>query len=141
MFDLGGGELLLILVAVLLLFGPKKLPDLAQRLGKGAHQFRKAQQDFTEQINTAIYEEQRKQNKRKAPPTATNTVARDSTSISIPSGTPGSETEPVQTNVSEADAAPADSAERIAPLNVNNPNPLPEGEVTEPQKSDVDPKE
>jgi TatA/E family protein of Tat protein translocase len=51
MFDIGGGELLLILVAVVVLFGPKKLPEVAQMIGKGMQQVRKAQAQFTSQIN------------------------------------------------------------------------------------------
>lgn len=50
MFDVGGGELLLIMLAVLLLFGPKKIPEVAQMVGKGIRQFRKAQEDLTQQI-------------------------------------------------------------------------------------------
>jgi len=38
----GGGEWLLILLAILLLFGAKKLPELAQGLGKGIKEFKKA---------------------------------------------------------------------------------------------------
>jgi TatA/E family protein of Tat protein translocase len=49
-FDVGGGELLIILLAVLLLFGPKKIPEVAQMVGKGIRQFRKAQEDLTQQI-------------------------------------------------------------------------------------------
>lgn len=76
MFDLGGGELLLILVAVLILFGPKKLPELAQGLGKGLRQFRQAQREFTEQINSAFEEEQRREKSAQARPGAVNTIAR-----------------------------------------------------------------
>jgi sec-independent protein translocase protein TatA len=62
MFDLGGGELLLIVLAVLVLFGPKKLPELAQSLGRGMREFRRAQREFAEQINMAVHDdEQRKQ--------------------------------------------------------------------------------
>lgn len=50
MFDVGGGELLLILLVVLMLFGPKKIPEFMQMLGKGIRQFKKAQEDLTEQI-------------------------------------------------------------------------------------------
>jgi TatA/E family protein of Tat protein translocase len=50
MFDVGGGELLLIVLVVLFLFGPKKIPEVAQMLGKGLRQFRKAQEDLTQQI-------------------------------------------------------------------------------------------
>jgi len=50
MFDVGGGELLLILLAALVLFGPKKLPELAQMMGKGMQQLRKAQAQLNDQI-------------------------------------------------------------------------------------------
>ena len=35
LFNLGGGEIILILVLVLVLFGAKKLPELAKGLGQG----------------------------------------------------------------------------------------------------------
>lgn len=41
MFGLRGQELLIILVIVLLIFGAKKLPDLARSLGSSAKEFRK----------------------------------------------------------------------------------------------------
>lgn len=50
MFDVGGGELVLIILVILLLFGPKSLPDLARSVGKGLRQVRKAQEDLTQQI-------------------------------------------------------------------------------------------
>lgn len=51
MFDVGGGELILILLAILLLFGPKKIPELSQMLGKGIREFRKAQSQLQSQLN------------------------------------------------------------------------------------------
>lgn len=42
MFGLGMGELLIILVIVLVVFGAGKLPDLGEGLGKGIRNFRKA---------------------------------------------------------------------------------------------------
>lgn len=50
MFDVGGGELILIVLVILLLFGPKSLPDLARSVGRGMRQVRKAQEDLTQQI-------------------------------------------------------------------------------------------
>ena len=44
-FNLGGGEIILILALVLILFGAKKLPDLAQGLGRGIDRFRDAVDD------------------------------------------------------------------------------------------------
>jgi len=42
MFGFGVGELLIILVIVLIIFGPGRVPDLGEGLGKGIRNFRKA---------------------------------------------------------------------------------------------------
>lgn len=65
MFDLGAGELVLIVFVVLILFGPKKLPELAQSLGRGMREFKRAQREFTEQINQAVSSEH--YNKKRGP--------------------------------------------------------------------------
>ncbi|MBS1647676.1 MAG: twin-arginine translocase TatA/TatE family subunit [Bacteroidetes bacterium] len=56
LFDfLGGGELFVIALAVLLLFGGKGMPNLMRNLGKGIRQFKDAtngiQQDIHESVN------------------------------------------------------------------------------------------
>lgn len=76
MFDIGGPEFLFILVGVLILFGPKKLPELAQTLGKGLRQFRRAQQEFNEQITSAMREEERSKSDEWSRPIEPKTVAR-----------------------------------------------------------------
>ena len=51
MFDnIGMPELLIILLVILVLFGAKKIPDLAQGLGKGIKEFKKAIKDVEEDI-------------------------------------------------------------------------------------------
>jgi TatA/E family protein of Tat protein translocase len=45
LFSLGGGEIILILALVLILFGAKKLPELGQGLRRGFFEFRKAVDD------------------------------------------------------------------------------------------------
>lgn len=50
MFDVGGGELLLIVLVILLLFGPKHLPELSRMLGKGWRQLQKAQEELRHQL-------------------------------------------------------------------------------------------
>jgi TatA/E family protein of Tat protein translocase len=50
MFDVGGGELIFIILAILVLFGPKKIPEFAKMIKKGIYEVKKAQQSFTEQI-------------------------------------------------------------------------------------------
>lgn len=46
----GGWELVVIVLVILLLFGAKKIPELAQGLGKGIKEFKKATNDVTDEI-------------------------------------------------------------------------------------------
>jgi sec-independent protein translocase protein TatA len=54
--NLGMGELLVILIVVLLLFGSKKIPEIAQGLGKGIREFKKSIKEVEEQITTPVKE-------------------------------------------------------------------------------------
>jgi sec-independent protein translocase protein TatA len=56
LFNLGGGEIILILALVLILFGAKKLPELAKGLGSGIKEFKKATREVTDEIHTAMDE-------------------------------------------------------------------------------------
>ena len=56
LFNLGGGEIILILALVLILFGAKKLPELAKGLGTGIKEFKKATRDVTDEIHSAMEE-------------------------------------------------------------------------------------
>lgn len=51
LFSLGGGEIILILAVVLILFGAKKLPELAKGLGQGIKEFKKASKEVTEEVS------------------------------------------------------------------------------------------
>jgi len=50
MFGLGTPEILLIGVAILVLFGAKKIPDLMSGFGKGIKEFKKASSEITESV-------------------------------------------------------------------------------------------
>ena len=56
LFNLGGGEIILILALVLILFGAKKLPELARGLGQGIKEFKKATRDVTDEIQSSMDE-------------------------------------------------------------------------------------
>jgi len=49
----GGWEVVLILAVVLVLFGAKKLPELAKGLGQGIKEFKKATREVTDEIQSA----------------------------------------------------------------------------------------
>jgi len=51
--NLGGPDLLIILLIVFVLFGAKKLPDLARSLGQSMNEFSKARQDLDDQLHNA----------------------------------------------------------------------------------------
>lgn len=50
-------EIFLILAVVLVLFGAKKLPELARGLGQGLKEFKKASRDMTDEIQASINED------------------------------------------------------------------------------------
>ncbi|MGE5432741.1 MAG: twin-arginine translocase TatA/TatE family subunit [Syntrophomonadaceae bacterium] len=43
--NLGAGEIILIILVILIFFGPKKIPEIAQGIGKGMREFKKAMRD------------------------------------------------------------------------------------------------
>lgn len=47
---LGGTELMLLLLVVLLLFGAKKIPELARGLGRGIREFKDATREIKDEI-------------------------------------------------------------------------------------------
>lgn len=53
MFDLGTQELIVIFIVVLLVFGPKKLPELARTLGRGVNELKSALRGVRESIEEA----------------------------------------------------------------------------------------
>jgi sec-independent protein translocase protein TatA len=51
--NLGGQEMIIIFVVILLLFGAKKIPELARGLGKSMGEFKKARDEFEREISKA----------------------------------------------------------------------------------------
>jgi len=49
----GGWQVILIVVIILILFGAKKIPELAKGLGQGIKEFKKATKEVTDEINNA----------------------------------------------------------------------------------------
>ena len=55
--NFGGGEIILIFLIVLLLFGAKKYPNYLRSLGKGVNEFRKAKNEWEQDINEVMNQE------------------------------------------------------------------------------------
>jgi sec-independent protein translocase protein TatA len=51
--NLGAGEIILIVLVILILFGAKKIPELAKGLGKGMSEFKKGLKDVETEIKDA----------------------------------------------------------------------------------------
>jgi len=50
-FDFGSGEILLIMLAAFLIFGPSKIPEIARNLGKFINDIKRASEDIKTEIN------------------------------------------------------------------------------------------
>ncbi|MBK7873168.1 MAG: twin-arginine translocase TatA/TatE family subunit [Saprospiraceae bacterium] len=66
LFTLGGTEWLVILVAVVLLFGGRKIPELMRGIGKGIREFNAARSNVESELKEGMREEDRKQIEEKA---------------------------------------------------------------------------
>ncbi len=58
MFGLGWQELLLIFFIALLIFGPKKLPEIGRSIGRAIAEFRKSSEHLKEEIEKAVEEKE-----------------------------------------------------------------------------------
>lgn len=56
---LGTSEIVLIFLAILLLFGAKRIPEIARGLGKGIREFKDATRDISREINQISVDEPR----------------------------------------------------------------------------------
>jgi sec-independent protein translocase protein TatA len=80
---LSGGELVLVLVVILVLFGAKRIPEFAKGLGKGINEFKKASREVTDEIERAGEEPPPAPSTPKAAPSSPNI-----SDTSKPSATP-----------------------------------------------------
>ncbi|MFO7978044.1 MAG: twin-arginine translocase TatA/TatE family subunit [Bacteroidales bacterium] len=51
LFGISGGEIMVIILLVIMLFGPKKIPEIARMMGRGITEFRRVQREINTEIN------------------------------------------------------------------------------------------
>jgi len=68
---LGGWELVLILAVVLILFGARKVPELARGLGQGIKEFKKATREVQDEITNAVEDEPARTPQKRIAPAGT----------------------------------------------------------------------
>ena len=112
---LGGPELFLILVVALIVFGPRKLPEIGKSMGKMMAEFRKASQDFQRTIEEEVEAEKLREATRIDPP-AWSSTPTSSTPAALPAAstevTPSSP--PASGEAHPETAPPAETVSRNA---------------------------
>ncbi|MCL4839818.1 MAG: twin-arginine translocase TatA/TatE family subunit [Thermoanaerobaculia bacterium] len=113
--SLGFPELLFILVLALLIFGPKRLPEIGRTIGKGLAEFRRASNDLKRSIDTEILAADSAE-RRPAPPSPRATAEPEPAPgdspghVDTPRATPAPETgTPEERTPGSADEPPAES--------------------------------
>src|SRR5438552_975124 len=87
LFNFGGWEIILILAVVLILFGAKRLPELAKGLGTGIKEFKKATREVTEEVTNAMDDAPPPQNRL---PSSTPVSTPQTTVVEAPQTVPQS---------------------------------------------------
>src|SRR5450432_70577 len=106
---LGGPELFLILVVALIVFGPKKLPEIGKSLGRMMNEFKKASNEFRQTLEDEVEADKRRETARIEPPppvVATPETHAPTTVVSAAPAeiTPAEVTPAVEATVSRAPA-------------------------------------
>lgn len=118
--SIGGGEVVLILALALLLFGPRKIPEISRTIGKTLAEFRKATTDLKLNLEREVDMEsiRKTSDEIKAARAELSSVARETTSLADP-------------------APPADRAETTGPDEVREKHDAtrPAGESEDRQES------
>ena len=107
---IGGPELILILVIALIVFGPRKLPDIGKSVGKMMAEFRRASNDFKRTIEEEVEAEKRQV---PLPPPAETTAATTTDTGAIhPAPAPAVVTPP--DTIAQGSSAPAEPDTELA---------------------------
>jgi Tat protein translocase TatB subunit len=125
--SLGGPELFLILVVALIVFGPRKLPEIGKSLGKMMAEFRKASNDFRRTIEEEVEADKIREATRIDMSPASSAAAAATTATAAPEVTPADASTPAEppTSVVGSEPPPATGAEPTASAPGADPEAVP----------------
>src|SRR4051812_37321710 len=84
--SIGMPELIIIMVIALIIFGPRKLPELGKSLGRSINEFKRASSDLQNTLEQEIKLEEQKETQTKARVRESDTIADAGSSVTDPSG-------------------------------------------------------
>jgi Tat protein translocase TatB subunit len=116
---LGGPELFLIFVVALIVFGPRKLPEIGKSLGKMMGEFRRASNDFRNTIESEVEAEKIRDSLRIEPPK----VEPVSPSHALPEGASASPGPGPEATLGETAEAAAPGVEPVKEAVSREPQP------------------
>lgn len=101
--SIGMGEMIIIFIIALIIFGPRKLPELGRALGKGINEFKKA----SNELRTTIEDEIKADSQRTADSSTTTPAATAEASEPkiLPPAEPGAPASPAEPAAPESAAA------------------------------------
>jgi sec-independent protein translocase protein TatA len=82
--SIGMPELIIILVIALIIFGPRKLPELGKSLGRSLNEFKRASTDLQNTLEQEIRLEEEKETQAKARPADTTVPSTDNPDTATP---------------------------------------------------------
>jgi len=109
--NLGFPEMLFILVVALLIFGPKKLPEIGRQVGKAMNEFKRASEDFKAQLDSEVRQLELNEARERA---AASSPAPEA-NLSPPEGTVPASHSYGQVLDAELDPRPAEYTETFSP--------------------------
>jgi sec-independent protein translocase protein TatA len=109
LFGVGPTEVFVVLIIILVLFGPDKLPEMAKKIGGASRELRDSLDAISEQMNTAL-ENSMELDKAKMIPPAETLAAENPPAETTPTGSPTSASPSLTVeNAAAAEPVPPDN--------------------------------
>jgi Tat protein translocase TatB subunit len=136
---LGGPELFLIFVVALIVFGPRKLPEIGKSLGRMMAEFRRASNDFRSTIESEVEAEKIRESMRieppKASPAPSASAGEGAATTASEETTPSAPAEETAAGAEDG-AAPRAEPDAGAAPGTSGPEPVPETVSRQPAPTD-----